>query len=129
MNYKTVSYRWTMLVGLNLNRCGFFFFFFDITNFFIEIQVEGKNNEFTRKDDQQQEQRDNRVSVSAAGDRQTWVCISLPGEILGKLLFLGLSFLQNGSSKEQLLPHSTPKIAVGKNRCIAQSQFAADPNR
>ena len=69
------------------------FFFFDITNFFIDIQVEGKNNEFTRQDDQQQEQRDNQVSVSAAGDRQTWVCISLPGEVLGKLLFLGLSVL------------------------------------
>ena len=73
--------------------CWVFFFFFDITNFFIDIQVEGKNNEFTRQDDQQQEQRDNQVSVSAAGDRQTWVCISLPGEVLGKLLFLGLSFL------------------------------------
>lgn len=82
MNYKTASYRWTRLVGLNLNRWFFFVcfsFFFDITNFFIEIQVEGKNNEFTRQDDQQQEQRDNQVSGSAAGDRQTWVCISLPG--------------------------------------------------
>ena len=103
--------------------CWVFFFFFDITNFFIDIQVEGKNKMTSSRS------RDNQVSVSAAGDRQTWVCISLPGEVLGKLLFLGLSFLQNGSSKEQLLPHSTPKIAVGKNMCIAQSQFAADPNR
>lgn len=49
----------------------FFFFFFDIPNFFIEIRVEGKNNEFARQDNQQQGQRDNEVSGSAAGDRQT----------------------------------------------------------
>lgn len=67
MNYKPVSYRWTRLVGRNLTR----FFFFDIPNFFIEIRVEGKNNEFARQDNQQQGQRDNEVSGSAAGDRQT----------------------------------------------------------
>lgn len=44
-----------------------------------------------------------------------------PWMILGKLLFLGLSFLQNGSSKEQLPPHSTPKTAVRKHTCIARA--------
>ena len=47
-----------------------------------------------------------------------------PWMILGKLLFLGLSFLQNRSSKEQLPPHSTPKTAVGKHMCIAQSLYS-----
>lgn len=70
---------WTESKQVVFLFCFFVFLFFDITNFFIEIQVEGKNNEFTRQDDQQQEQRDNQVSGSAAGDRQTWVCISLPG--------------------------------------------------
>lgn len=121
---------WTESKQVVFLFCFFVFLFFDITNFFIEIQVEGKNNEFTRQDDQQQEQRDNQVSGSAAGDRQTWVCISLPGWSWANF-FLGLNFLQNGSSKEQLLPHSTPKIAVGKEHVYSTepAQFAADPNR
>lgn len=129
MNYKPVSYRWTRLVGQNLTR--FFFFFFDIPNFFIEIQVEGKNNEFARQDNQQQGQRDNEVSGSAAGDRQTWVSTSLSLDDPGQTSLSRPQFSPKQEFKRAKATTLHSKNCSWKAHAYSTEpvQSAADPNR